>query len=122
MPVPRAVCDLREQDKLQETLPSVTRFKQPISQHATCVATKLRDELQEKLPREQRLKAGLCSYTVLLRGQWRLKIHFVCCSIRLQEKVVIKCCMKHLLMETARQRESHFIPQRKVLCKALKIN
>ena len=50
MPVLRAVCDRREQDKLQETLPSVTRFKQPVSQRATCVATKLRDELQEKLP------------------------------------------------------------------------
>ena len=51
MPVPRAVCDRREQDKLQETLPSVTRFKQPILKHATCVPTKLRDELQEKFPR-----------------------------------------------------------------------
>ena len=31
-------------------LPSVTRFKQPVSQRTTCVATKLRDKLQEKLP------------------------------------------------------------------------
>ena len=50
MPVLRIVCDRREQDKLQETLPSVTRFKQPVSQRATCVATKLQNELQEKLP------------------------------------------------------------------------
>ena len=50
MPVLRAVCDRREKDKLQETLPSVTQFKQPVSQRATCVATKLRHELQEKLP------------------------------------------------------------------------
>ena len=47
---PRCICDRRERDKLQETLPSVTRFKQPVSQRATCVATKLQDELQEKLP------------------------------------------------------------------------
>jgi len=50
MPVLRAVWDRRERDKLQEMLPSVTRFKEPVSQRATCVATKLRDELQEKLP------------------------------------------------------------------------
>ena len=50
MPVLRAVCDRHERDKLQETLPSVTRFKQPVSQRITCVATKLRDELQAKLP------------------------------------------------------------------------
>ena len=46
-PVLRAVCDRRERDKFQETLSSVTRFKQPVSQRAT---TKLRDKLQEKLP------------------------------------------------------------------------
>ena len=50
MPVLRAVCDRRQRDKLQETLPSVTRFKQPVSQRATCIATKLQNELQEKLP------------------------------------------------------------------------
>ena len=50
VPVLRAVCDPREQDKLQEALPSVTRFKQPVSQRATCVATKLRVKLQEELP------------------------------------------------------------------------
>ena len=41
------------QDSFQngrETLPSVTRFKKPVSQRTTCVATKLRDKLQEKLP------------------------------------------------------------------------
>ena len=48
VPVLRAVCDRRERDKLQETFPSVTQFKQPVSKRATCVATKLRDKLQEK--------------------------------------------------------------------------
>ena len=50
VPVLRAVCDRRERVKLQETLPSVTRFKHPVSQLVTCVATKLRGKLQEKLP------------------------------------------------------------------------
>ena len=49
VPVLRAVSDRRERDKLQETFSSVTQFKQPVSQRATCVATKLRDKLQEKL-------------------------------------------------------------------------
>ena len=49
VPVLRAVCDRRERDKLQETLLSVTQFKQSVLPRATCVATKLRDKLQEKL-------------------------------------------------------------------------
>ena len=50
VPVLGAVSDRGEQDKLQETLPNVTPFKQLVSQRPFCVATKLRDKLQEKLP------------------------------------------------------------------------
>ena len=42
--------ELTTASKMTERLPSVTRFKQSVSQRATCVATKLRDKLQEKLP------------------------------------------------------------------------
>lgn len=69
-----------------------------------------------------RNKAGLSFYIFCYEVEKeRFTIQFVCCSTRLQEKVATKLYMKYLLMETGRERESHYIPARKVHCKPLKI-
>ena len=46
---PFSTCDRRTRDKLQETLPGVTRFKQLVSHHTISLATKLLDKLHEKI-------------------------------------------------------------------------
>ena len=47
---PFRTCDRRRRGKLQETLPSATRFKQLVSHHTISLAARMLEKLHKKLP------------------------------------------------------------------------